>query len=70
VRLGRLLSGHSADAADIQKSGSVNHFDLCAAIWKVRVFGGTLAIRNSGGGSATDWERWQMGGSDLCGFDS
>jgi hypothetical protein len=45
MRLSR--SKHSADAANIQKSNSVNHFNLCATIWKVRIFEGTPAIRNS-----------------------
>jgi hypothetical protein len=54
MRLRRLLSKHSADAANIQKSNSVNHFNLCAMIWKVRIFEGTPAIRNSGKKSATD----------------
>jgi hypothetical protein len=48
MRLSRLLSQQSADAANIQKSNSVNHFNLCAMIWKVRIFEGTPAIRNSG----------------------
>jgi hypothetical protein len=48
MRLSRLLSKHSADAANIQKSNSVNHFNLCVTIWKVRIFAGTPAIRNSG----------------------
>jgi hypothetical protein len=48
MRLSRLLSKQSADAANIQKSYSVNHFNLCATIWKVRIFEGTPAIRNSG----------------------
>jgi hypothetical protein len=42
MRLSRLLSKHSADAANIQKSNSVNHSNLCATIWKVRIFEGTL----------------------------
>jgi hypothetical protein len=54
MRLSRLLSKRSADAANIQKSNSVNHFNLCATIWKVRIFEGTPAIRNSGKKSATD----------------
>jgi hypothetical protein len=54
MRLSRLLSKHSADAANIQKSNSVNHFNLRATIWKVRIFEGTPAIRNSGKKSATD----------------
>jgi hypothetical protein len=53
MRLRRLLSKHSA-AANIQKSKRVNHFNLCATIWKVRIFEGTPAIRNSGKKSATD----------------
>jgi hypothetical protein len=53
TRIG-LLSKHSADAANIQKSNSVNHFNLCATIWKVRICEGTPAIRNSGKKSATD----------------
>jgi hypothetical protein len=48
MRLSRLLSKHSADAANIQKSNSVNRFNLCATIWKVRIFESTPAIRNSG----------------------
>jgi hypothetical protein len=70
MRLSRLLSKHSADAANIQKSNSVNRFDLCAAVWRVRIFEGTPAIRNSGGEGATDQKRWQVGKSDLYGFDS
>jgi hypothetical protein len=54
MRLSRLLSKHSADAANIQKSNSVNHFNLCAMIWKVRIFEGTPEIRNSGKKSTTD----------------
>jgi hypothetical protein len=54
MRLSRLFSKHSADAADIQKSNSVNHFNLCATICKVRIFERTPAIRNSGKKSATD----------------
>jgi hypothetical protein len=54
--LSRLLNKHSADAANIQKSNSVNHFNLCATIWKVRIFEGTPAI-NSGKKSATDQKR-------------
>jgi hypothetical protein len=48
MRLRSLLSKHSADPANIQKSNSVNHFNLRATIWKVRIFEGTPAIRNSG----------------------
>jgi hypothetical protein len=54
MRLSSLLSKHSADAANIRKSNSVNHFNLCATIWKVGIFEGTPAIRNSGKKSATD----------------
>jgi hypothetical protein len=54
MRLSRLLSKHSADAANIQKSNSVNNFHLSATIWKVRIFEGTPAIRNSGKKSVTD----------------
>jgi hypothetical protein len=38
MRLSRFLSKHSADAANIRKSNIVNHFNLCATIWKVRIF--------------------------------
>jgi hypothetical protein len=68
MRLSRLLSKHSADVANIQKSNSVNHFNLCATIWKVRIFEGTPAIRNSGKKSATD-QRWQINKNDLYKFD-
>jgi hypothetical protein len=54
MRLSRLLSKHSADAANIQESNSVNYFNLCATIWMIRIFEGTPAIRNSGKKSATD----------------
>jgi hypothetical protein len=47
MRLSTLLSKHLADAANIQ-SNSVNYFNLGATIWKVRIFEGTPAIRNSG----------------------
>jgi hypothetical protein len=70
MRLSRLLSKHSADAANIQKSNSLNHFNLCATIWKVRIFEGTPAIRNSGKKSATDQKRWQVSKNDLYKFDS
>jgi hypothetical protein len=53
MRPKRLLSKHSADAENIQKSNSVNHFNFCAMIWKVRIFEGTPAIRNSVKKSAT-----------------
>jgi hypothetical protein len=52
MRLSTLLSKHLADAAKIQKSN--NHFNLCATIWKVRIFERTPAIRNSGKKSATE----------------
>jgi hypothetical protein len=48
MRLITLLSKHLADAANIQESNSVNYFNLCATIWKVRIFERTPAIRNSG----------------------
>jgi hypothetical protein len=70
MRLSRLLSKHSADAANIQKSNSANHFNLCEMIWKVRIFEGTSAIRNSGKKSATDQKRWQISKNDLYKFDS
>jgi hypothetical protein len=70
MRLSRLLSKHSADAANIQISNSVNHFYLRATIWKVRIFEGTPAIRNSGKKSATDQKRWQTSKNDLYKFDS
>jgi hypothetical protein len=70
MRLSRLLSKRSADAANIQKSNSVNHFNLCATIWKIRIFEGTPAIRNSGKKSATDQKRWQISKSDLYKFAS
>jgi hypothetical protein len=69
MRLSRLLSKHSADAANIQKSNSVNHLNLCA-IWKIRIFEGTPAIQNSGKKSATDQKRWQISKNDLYKFDS
>jgi hypothetical protein len=68
MRLSRLLSKHLANAANIQKSNSVNHFNLCATIWKVRIFERTPAIRNSGKKSATDQKRWEISKNYLGGF--
>jgi hypothetical protein len=70
MRLSRLLTKYSTDAANIQKSNSVNHFNLCATIWKVRIFEGTPAIRNSGKKSTTDQKRWQISKNDRYKFDS
>jgi hypothetical protein len=70
MRLSRLLSKHSTDAANIQKSNSVSHFNLCATIWKVRIFEGTPAIRNYGKKRATDQKRWQISKNDLYKFGS
>jgi hypothetical protein len=70
MRLSRLLSKHSANAANIQKSNSVNHFNLCLTIWMVGIFEEIPAIRNSGKKSATDQKRWQVSKNDLYKFDS
>jgi hypothetical protein len=47
MRLSTLLSKHLTDAANIQESNSVDYFNLGATIWKVLIFEGTPAIRNS-----------------------
>jgi hypothetical protein len=70
MRLSTLLSKHLANAANIQESNSVNYFTLCPTIWKVRIFEGTPAIRNSGKKSATDQKRWEISKNDLRSFDS
>jgi hypothetical protein len=57
MRLSRLLSKHSADTANIQESNSVNYFNLCVTIWKVRIFERTPVIRNSSKKNATDQKR-------------
>jgi hypothetical protein len=57
MRLSTLLDKHFTDAANIQESNSVNYFNLCGTIWKVRIFEGTPAIRNSGKKGATDQKR-------------
>jgi hypothetical protein len=44
MRLSTLLSKHLTDAVNIQKSNSVNYFNLCATIWMVRIFEGTPAL--------------------------
>jgi hypothetical protein len=59
MQLGTLSSKHLADTANIQESNRVNYFNLCAIIWKIRIFERTPAIRNSGKKSATDQKRWQ-----------
>jgi hypothetical protein len=70
MRLSMLLSEQSADAANIQKSNILNYFNLFATIWKVRIFEGTPAIRNSGKKSATNQKLWQISKNDLYKFDS
>jgi hypothetical protein len=70
MRLSTLLNKHLTDAANIQESNSVNRFNLCPTIWMVRIFEGSLAIRNSGKKSATDQKRWQISKNDLYKFDS
>jgi hypothetical protein len=70
MRLRTLLSKHLADAANIQKSNSANHPNLCATTWKARTFEGTPAIPNSGKKSATDQKRWQTSKNDPYKFDS
>jgi hypothetical protein len=61
MRLSTLLSKYLTDAANIQESNSVNYyFNLCATVWKVRIFEGTPPILNSGKKSATDQKRWQI----------
>jgi hypothetical protein len=70
MRLSTLLSKPLTDAANIQESNSINYFNLCATIWKVRIFEGTPAIRNSVKKSATDHKLWQISKNDLCRFDS
>jgi hypothetical protein len=70
MQLSTLFSKHLADAANIQESNSVNYFNLCATIWKVRIFEGTAAIGNSGKRSATGQKRWQISKNDICRFYS
>jgi hypothetical protein len=70
MRLSRLLSKHSIGTANIQKSNSVNHFNLRETIWKVRIFERTPAIRNFGKKSTTDQKRWQISKNNLYKFDS
>jgi hypothetical protein len=48
MRLSTLLSKHLTDAANIQESNSVNNFNLCGTIWKLRIVEETPAIRNFG----------------------
>jgi hypothetical protein len=47
----------------IQESNSVNHFNLCAMIWKVQIFKRTSAILVKK--SATDQKRRQISKNDL-----
>jgi hypothetical protein len=67
MQLSTLLSKHLTDAANIRESNSVNYFNLCATIWKVRIFEGTPVIRKK---SATDQKRWQISKNDLRRLDS
>jgi hypothetical protein len=48
MRLSTLLSKHLTDAANIQESNSVNNFNLCGTIWKLRIVEETPAIQNFG----------------------
>jgi hypothetical protein len=64
IRLSTLLSKQFTGAANNQESNSVNYFNLCPTIWKVQIFEGIPAIRNS------DQKRWQISKNDLCRFDS
>jgi hypothetical protein len=48
MQLRTLSSKHLAGTANVQESNSVNYFNLCATIWKIRIFERTPAIRNSG----------------------
>jgi hypothetical protein len=53
MRLRTSLSKHLTDTANIQESNSVNYFNLCATIRKVRILEGTLQFgilvkKNSG----------------------
>jgi hypothetical protein len=70
MRLSRLLSKHSVDTPNIQKSNSVNQFNLRKTILKVRIFKRTHAIRNFGKKSTTDLKRWQISKNNLYKFDS
>jgi hypothetical protein len=45
MRQTRLLNKHSTDAANIQESNSVNYFNLCGTIWKVRIFERTRDLK-------------------------
>jgi hypothetical protein len=47
------------------ESNSVNYFNLCRTIWKVRIFERIPVIRNSDKNSATDQKRWQISKNDL-----
>jgi hypothetical protein len=69
MRLSTLLSKHLTNAANIQKSNSINYFNLYATVWKVRIFEGTPAIRNFGKKSVTNQKRWQISKNDLRRFD-
>jgi hypothetical protein len=70
MRPSSLLSKHSAGAANIQESNSVNYLNLCGTIWMAYIFERTPAIRNSGNKSATDQKLWQISKNDLYRFDS
>jgi hypothetical protein len=46
MRLSTLLSKHLTNAANIQELNSVNYFNLCATIWKVRIFEDVIKIND------------------------
>jgi hypothetical protein len=70
MRLSRLLSKDSTDAANIQESNRVNHFNLNATIWKVRIFERTPAIRNSGSKTVADHSGRHRADKDFYRSDS
>jgi hypothetical protein len=63
MRLSRLLSKHSTDAANIQKSNSLNRFGSYKFSKGPLQFG--ILVKKS----ATDQKRWQISKKDLYKFD-
>jgi hypothetical protein len=58
------------DAANIQKSNSVNHPNPCATIRKARILEGTPATRNPDKKKRHWSKRWHTSKNDLYKFDS
>jgi hypothetical protein len=69
MRLSRLLSKHSADEANIQKSNSVNHFNHVQQFGRYEFSKEHLQFEILVKKTAPDQKRWQKSKNSLYKFD-